>query len=174
MYITQPISNGGDLPHTVSPPPNLWPPIPWVLSLGNCNIRNGRGPGLVQVIQGARIGGFDLINLTETKITYQDYCRNRMGYNAVLTQAIITVAGDAQGGGVLVIRDQPQGWIIESTHFHGTKVVSIEVVTDKRTPLIGRYLPPSTLFHLTDLEEAFTRFCDQDPISLWDPGHKSV
>ena len=73
-----------------------------------------------------------------------------------------------RGGGVLVIRDQHQGWIIESTHFHGTNVVSCEVVTDKRTLLIGRYLPPSTLFHLTDLEEAFTRFCDQDPIVIWD------
>ena len=42
-----------------------------------------------------------------------------------------------------------------------------EVVTGrKRTPLIGTYLPPSTLEHLPDLEEAMTRFWDQYPIVL--------
>ena len=47
------------------------------------------------------------------------------------------------------------------------KVVSYKVIADgKRTPIIGSYLPPSTLGHLPDLEEARTRFWDQDPIVI--------
>ena len=47
--------------------------------------------------------------------------------------------------------------------------MSCEVVTDRKlTPLIGAYLPPSTLNHLPDLEEGPTRFRDQDTILLGD------
>ena len=57
--------------------------------------------------------------------------------------------------------DGPQGCSVEATQFHGTNVVSCEVITDgKRTPIIGAYLPPSTLDHLPDLEEALSCFWD--------------
>ena len=39
----------------------------------------------------------------------------------------------------------------------------------KRAPLIYEYLPPSTLEHLMDLEEALTRFRDQHPRVLAEP-----
>ena len=45
-------------------------------------------------------------------------------------------------------------------------MVSYEFVTGNRTPLISLYLPTSTLEQLPDLEEALTRFRDQDPIFL--------
>ena len=47
-------------------------------------------------------------------------------------------------------------------------MVICEVITDKKTPLTGTYLPPSTLEHLTDLEEALTHFQNQEPIVLGD------
>ena len=46
-------------------------------------------------------------------------------------------------------------------------MVSYRLVTGlNRTPLVGAYLPPSRLEHLTDLEEALKRF--KEPIVLWD------
>ena len=50
-------------------------------------------------------------------------------------------------------------------------VVIYEVITDtngKNTLIIGAYLQPSTLKHLTDLEEALIRFRDHNPIVLGD------
>ena len=54
-------------------------------------------------------------------------------------------------------------------HFHGPNVVSCKVVASvKRTLLIGAYLPPYTLEHLTDLEEDLTRFRYQYSIAVGD------
>ena len=51
--------------------------------------------------------------------------------------------------------------------FHVPNVVIYKVFTDgKQTPIIGAYLPPYTLEHLLDLEEALTCFWEQDPIVL--------
>ena len=59
------------------------------------------------------------------------------------------------------------GWSIESTRFHGTNVVSYNIVTGKKgNPVIGAYLPPSTLDNLPDLEENLARIWDQYPIVL--------
>ena len=69
------------------------------------------------------------------------------------------VTSNAQGGVCLVVRDQPQGWIVEATTFHGPNRVSCKVITDgKHTLIIGVYLSPSTFEHLQDWEEALTRF----------------
>ena len=58
----------------------------------------------------------------------------------------------------LVVREWPEGWSVESIRFHGPDTVSCEIVSvGQRTPLIGVYLPPSTLDHITDLEEALKR-----------------
>ena len=49
--------------------------------------------------------------------------------------------------------------------YHGPNVVSCNIVTGlTRTPLVGAYLPLSTLEHLPDLEEALQRF--RGPIYL--------
>ena len=82
-----------------------------------------------------------------------------------------TTAGGEQGGGCLVVRDRPQGWSVELMRFHDPNVVRCEVfnVTDrKRKPVIGAYLPPSTLEHLPDLEESLTSFREHYPIVLGD------
>ena len=42
----------------------------------------------------------------------------------------------------MIIQDQPLGWIIELMRFRGPTVVSCKVVTGKKKPLVGAYLPP--------------------------------
>ena len=55
--------------------------------------------------------------------------------------------------------ERPKGWIVDSTRFHGMNIVSCKVVArDQQMPLIEAYLPPSTLDHLPDSEEALNRF----------------
>ena len=62
-------------------------------------------------------------------------------------------------------RERPVGWGIESTRYHGPNMVSCEIVTRLTwTPLIGEYLPTSTLEHLPDLDESLQSF--RDPIFL--------
>ena len=107
--------------------------------------------------------------LTETKISNQAYCRNRLVSDVVCLLMITTMYGGAQGGVCLVIWDQPQGWILELTRFHGPNMVKYEVVTDgKRTPISSAYLLPYILENLTDLEEALARFRYQYTIVLGD------
>ena len=115
------------------------------------------GVGIAHVIWAVQVGGFDLMVLTETNITNQAYCRNRLGYDVVCSPDITTDDGTVQGGVVLVVRYRPNGLSIKSTRFHGPKVASCKIIAGgKRTPLIGAYLSHSILEHLLDLEEALT------------------
>ena len=105
--------------------------------------------------------------MTETKINNQAYCCNRLGYNVVCSLILMTGAGVAQGIVGLVVWYQPQVCRVELTLFHGPNVGVCKYITnEKRTPIIGAYLSPSTLEHLPDLEDTPTRFRDQDPIVL--------
>ena len=64
-------------------------------------------------------------------------------------------------------KERPFGWVIESTHYHRPNMVSYKLVSGLTwTPLVGAYLPPSTLEHLQDLEETLKSF--KDPIILGD------
>ena len=71
--------------------------------------------------------------LTETKIINQYYFCNRMEYNMVCSQAIMTAYRDVQGLVGMIVQDRPHGWSIELERFHGTNVVSYKVVTGKCT-----------------------------------------
>ena len=49
------------------------------------------------------------------------------------------------------------------------KCYEFELVSgEKRTPIVGAYLPPSTLEHLEDLETAFNRFSGHDVVLMRD------
>ena len=64
-----------------------------------------------------------------------------------------------QEGERLLVREQPQVWSIELTHFYRMNVVRCEVITNgKRTLIIGAYFTNSTLDHLPDLDEALACF----------------
>ena len=45
----------------------------------------------------ARIGGFDLMILMDTKITEKAYFQQNMGYDVGFSEAHMTAYGDAQG-----------------------------------------------------------------------------
>ena len=69
----------------------------------------------------------------------------------------------------LVVQDQPQGWSIDLTRFHGPNTMSYKIITSgKRTPLIGAHLSTSTMENLPDLEEELTRFHNQYLLVLGD------
>ena len=123
---------------------HLRPPHPQLLSIRKFNICNGPGFGRTQAIRSAQIGGFNIIILTDTKITDQAYWHSRLSYNVVCLSEITTDYSGVQGRVVLVIRDLPKGWSVDSTHFHRPNVLVCEVVSGvKHTSLIGEYLPPS-------------------------------
>ena len=67
-------------------------------------------------------------------------------------------ARESQGSIELVTRERPVGWWIDSTHYHGRNVVRCGIIAGLTcTPRVVTYLPPSTLEHLSDLEEALQR-----------------
>ena len=87
----------------------------------------------------------------DTKITNQAYFCNSMGCDVVCLLMSMMEAGGAQGGVCLVVWYRTQVWSVESMRFHGPNVVICEVITNRKwTPIIGAYLPPSTLEHLLD------------------------
>ena len=58
------------------PTPRSSPPHPPWINLGTYNIQDGRGLGLHQAIQAVHLRNYDLMLLTETKITDEAYCHN--------------------------------------------------------------------------------------------------
>ena len=93
--------------------------------------------------------------LMETNIQSEAYPGNQMGHNMTCLATIPSSARGAQGGVCMVTRECSNGWGIESTRFHRTNVVSCEIVSGHtRTPLVGAYLPSSTLEHLPDGDTA--------------------
>ena len=47
--------------------------------------------------------------LTETKVTGQAYCKNRLGYDVVCSSMVKTDAGGVQEGVGMVVQDQLKG-----------------------------------------------------------------
>ena len=83
--------------------------------------------------------------LNDTNIPDKGYCRHKMGYDVVYLEAHTTAYRDTQEGVGMIVLKLPQGWHIEKMRFHRMNVISCKFVDSKRTPLIGVYLPPSTL-----------------------------
>ena len=64
-------------------------------------------------------------------------------------------------------REKPEVWIFEYMRFHGPNMAICKIVSsDQPVPIIGAYLPPSTLDNLPDSEEAMYQFLDRDPVLL--------
>ena len=90
MYATRTRRHDGDRPDTV--PLSHRIPRPRVSSLGNYHIHKSQVSGVTQDIRSARIGRFNLMILTEVKITNQTYFHNRMVYVVVFLKKTITTA----------------------------------------------------------------------------------
>ena len=111
--------------------------------------------------------GFDVMLLTKTKIQLEAYSHNRLSYDVNFSASRPSSAGGSQVGVRTVTRERPIGWGIQSMCYYGPNVVICELVTGlTRTLLVGVYIPPSTLKHLPDLEEALKHF--KDPIVFGD------
>ena len=75
--------------------------------------------------------------MTETKIPDKVYCRNRLGSKNLGSQAGVTTSTGEQDRVDLVVRERPDGWIVESMRFRGPNVIICEVVLGgQQTPLI--------------------------------------
>ena len=99
-------------------------------------------------------GGFYVMLLTKMNIQTEAYPHNHLGYDVTCLAAQKYSTRGSQGAIGMVMREQPDEWGIESTRFHGPNVVSYKIVTGRtKTPVVGAYLPPSTLEHLLDVEE---------------------
>ena len=66
---------------------------------GNYHIRNNQGSRITQAIRSSQICGFNLMIMTDTKITNHAYFQNSIEYYVLCLKAIVTVDGYAQGGG---------------------------------------------------------------------------
>ena len=90
------------------------PPRPPGIAIGTLNISDGQFFGLAQAIRAVERGGFDVMLLTETKISTTAYCWNRLGYEVTCLTALPSRSGGAQGGVGLVFRERPVGSGVES------------------------------------------------------------
>ena len=159
LKFSRPISHGANQLHTVPPPLHFWTRRPHGIYIGTLNIQDGRGFGMAQAIQAVERGFFDLMPLTDAKIQSDAYSHNRIGYNMTCLTACPSRSRGAQGDNRLLTREIPVRWGIDSTQYHIPNVVSYEIVDGITwTPLVGAYLPTSTLEHLSYLEEALHRF----------------
>jgi hypothetical protein len=150
IVFTHPIHHGTD-PLGKPNPQKARPPG---LNLGTLNIRDGQSSGLAMAIREFQQGNYDIVVATETKISNNIYSKHTLGYEVICSTALPN-----QGGVALITRAQPDRWHIESTRFHGPNVLSCLIISgDKKMPLIGAYLSPTSLDSLPDFEEALTRF----------------
>ena len=70
------IQYGADCLYSATPPLRHLPPRPPRIFIRTLNIRNVQGFGLEQMVQAVKLGRFDLIVLTKTKISTTAYFRN--------------------------------------------------------------------------------------------------
>ena len=76
---------------------------------------------------------------------------------------------ESKGEVGIISQEWPEGWIVESMRFHCTNVVSWDIVAgDQQNPLIGSYLPQSTLDPLPNLEDVLNRLTGRYPVVLGD------
>ena len=105
--------------------------------------------------------------LMETNIQTEVYSHNQLGYGVPCLAERPSSVGGVQGGICMVTREQTSWYRTESMRFHGPNVVRFEtVIGHTRTPLVGTYLPPSTVEHLPDFEEDLQKFKGLYPIAL--------
>ena len=68
----------------------------------------------MEAIRALQLGNYDFAVITETKIVNDIYCKNRLGYDCICSQAVATNGGGAKWGIGLIVRDNPKGWTVES------------------------------------------------------------
>ena len=114
--------------------------------------------------------GLDVVLMTETRIPLIPELGRGIHPNRIEPYKIHCTYSTHknQGGLALAVRDdgseRTKHWSVESLVRHGPNVLSCLLITGtQRTPLIGAYLPPSSLDDLPDLEAALQRFPNSKP-----------
>jgi exonuclease III len=167
LQFTHPIRHGEDLLHrTGGQQPK--PSRPPGLNICTYNIQDGHGngesTGLTTAVFALEKAGVDIAILTETKLVDNTYSKDCHGYDIECTPAV-----SRHQGGIALVSRRTDSWCLEATRHHGHNVLSTVVVCgDHRIPLIGAYLPPSSLNSLPELIAALDRFAGRDPILLGD------
>ena len=101
-------------------------------------------------VRAVELASLDLAVLFETKIPDTVYMKHFRVCAVVCSPSL-----PHQGGAALVTKSNPDGWHVEDTRFHGPNVLSCVIVSGpQQMPLIGAYLPPSSLDLLCLLESA--------------------
>ena len=139
------------------------------LNFRTYNTQYGRGFYLPLEIWVVQMLNYDMILLMETKIIDEVYCNNRIEYDGVCSRATPTVVLGAQGRVGMVTMEISEIRDIKSMQFCGPNLVCFKIVSGiQRIPLIGAYLPMTTLCHLPNLGEALNFFPGRYPIVLRD------
>ena len=139
------------------------------LTMCTYNIQDARNSRLEFALRNLSVQNIDLAILTELRIPESKpiHTRSSQGYTVYATYTTRT----NQGGIGLVYRQERIGWCIESIKRHGPNILSFHLILGNTVqPVIGAYLPPSTLDDLPFLTEALDRFpvSKQPPLLLGD------
>ena len=89
-------------------PPRHKTPWPQGLNPGMYNILYVQGFGLSQAIWEVQISNYDMMIMTETKISNDVHCHNRIVYDVVCSPEVATAVGGAKDEVVMVVYDRPK------------------------------------------------------------------
>ena len=149
LTFSRPILHGANRLHMAVPPPHRRPSRPPGIAIGTLIIQDGKGFGVAQAIRMMERRGLDVMLLTEKNIQTKAYSQNKLGYKVTFLAACPSSSGSSQGLVGLVTREWPNIWGVKSMRFHGTNMVSCDIVTGHtRTLFVCAYLPPLTLDRL--------------------------
>ena len=135
------------------------------IHIGTLNILDGRGNRLEMACRTLQRHGVDIALLTETKLNGR-HTGMSYGYEIMSTKC-----SNQHQGGVALIAQSNQHWHLEGFERFGSNVVKSTLVhDDRRTTIIGAYLPPSdqNLENIRHLDKAMTNVKPENTILLGD------
>jgi hypothetical protein len=121
------------------------------IRIGTYNIMNGRAGNMEGTLWAMNKMNMDIVLLTETKLTNDQYTKRAFGYDVVATKA----RSKAHGGVALIYRES-EYWIVESVKHFGSDVISFQLATgQKRYSCVGGYIPPKDEPIIESIGKAF-------------------
>ena len=154
-------NNGGI--HTASTPQSAQQRPPGI-KLATYNMQDGRNSRLQLLAFNLGTQNIDLCLATETRMHTEKHSKHFEGYDI-----FCTITKKTNQGGIALLTRARSNWHLESTQVHSPNVLSTILVSGtQRTPIIGVYLPPSTLEDLPALTIALSRFPAHKPLLLGD------
>ena len=72
---------------------------------------------------------YNLMLLMDMNILDAVCCKNHLGYEVVCLRAFLATDRSVNWGVVLVTRESPEVWYVDSTRLHGLNMVSCDIVS---------------------------------------------